>query len=72
MVFTERMMQKEVATILNSKGMGFKNMCPHLDKYGHCGEPAEANMFDLYRVLARIAGIAAHREIVHLEAGVGV
>lgn len=57
---------------LNSKGMGFQKMCPHLDKYGHCGSPTEANIFDLYRIVARIAGIAAHREIAHLEAKVNV
>jgi len=53
---------------LNSKGMVFKKMCPHLSKYGDCGVHHDVNVFDLYRILARIAGIAAHREIIHLEA----
>lgn len=54
---------------LNSPGMGFKKMCPHLKKYGDCGVHHDVNVFDVYRILARIAGIAAHREIVQLEAG---
>ncbi len=52
---------------LNSKGMGFKKMCPHSSHYGDCGVHHDVNVFDLYRILARIAGIAAHREIVQLE-----
>jgi len=53
---------------LNTRGMEFKKMCPHLSKYGDCGVHHDINVFDLYRILARIAGIAAHREIIHLEA----
>ncbi len=53
---------------LNSPGMGFKKMCPHLKKYGKCGIHHDMNIFDVYRILARIAGIAAHREIIQLEA----
>ncbi|OGX27104.1 MAG: glutamate--cysteine ligase [Omnitrophica WOR_2 bacterium RIFCSPHIGHO2_01_FULL_48_9] len=53
---------------LNSQGMGFKKMCPHLKKYGECGIHHDLNIFDVYRILARIAGIAAHREIIQLEA----
>jgi len=53
---------------LNTRGMEFKKMCPHLSKYGDCGVHHDVNVFDLYRILARIAGIAAHREIIHLEA----
>lgn len=53
---------------LNSPGMGFKKMCPHLKKYGDCGVHHDVNIFDVYRILARVAGIAAHREIVQLEA----
>ena len=53
---------------LNSKGMIFKKMCPHLPKYGECGVHHDISMFDVYRLLARIAGIAAHREIINLEA----
>lgn len=54
--------------VLNAQGMDFKKMCPHLPKYGECTVHQEMTMFDVYRILARIAGIAAHREIVHLEA----
>jgi glutamate--cysteine ligase len=53
---------------LNVKGMVFKKMCPHLKKYGDCGVHHDINIFDVYRILARIAAIAAHREIVQLEA----
>ncbi len=53
---------------LNTKGMDFKKMCPHLRKYGDCGVHHDINIFDIYRILARIAGIAAHREIIQLEA----
>jgi len=53
---------------LNSKGMEFEKMCPHLRKYGDCGTHHDMNIFDVYRLLARIAGMAAHREIVELEA----
>jgi len=53
---------------LNSRGMMFKKMCPHLSKYGDCGEHHNVSIFDIYRILARIAAIAASREIVHLEA----
>ncbi len=55
---------------LNSQGAEFKRMCPHLKKYGHsdCCLDGEMNAFDIYRILARIAGIAAHREIIQLEA----
>ncbi len=53
---------------LNSQGMVFKKMCPHLSKYGMCGIHHDINVFDIYRILARVAGIAAHREIIELEA----
>jgi len=53
---------------LNSQGMNFKTICPHLSKYGDCGIHHDVNIFDVYRILARIAGVAAHREIIHLEA----
>ncbi len=52
---------------LNSKGMNFKTMCPHLRKYGDCGVHHDMNIFDVYRLLGRIAGIAAHHEVLHLE-----
>jgi len=52
---------------LNSKGMAFKKMCPHSSAYGDCGVHHDVNIFDIYRILARIAAIAASREIVLLE-----
>ncbi|MBF0490274.1 MAG: glutamate--cysteine ligase [Candidatus Omnitrophica bacterium] len=56
---------------LNSPGgMSFQKMCPHLDKYGKdCGIEHNLNIFDIYRILARIAGVAATREIKDLEHG---
>ncbi len=53
---------------LNSPGgMAFQKMCPHLDKYGQdCGIEHNLNIFDIYRILGRIAGIAAAKEIVEL------
>lgn len=60
---------KSSREILNSPGgMGFQKMCPHLDKYGKdCGVHHNLNIFDIYRILGRIAGIAAAREIKNLE-----
>lgn len=52
---------------LNSKGMTFQKICPHLEKYGDCVVDPSINMFDVYRILARIAAIAAHREIIQLK-----
>lgn len=54
---------------LNSPGgMSFQKMCPHLDKYGKdCGIEHNLNIFDIYRILGRIAGAAAGREIKELE-----
>ncbi len=52
---------------LNSSGMGFKKMCPHLPKYGQCGVHHDMSLFDTYRILARIAAIAARFEINALE-----
>ncbi len=56
---------------LNAVGMNFSKMCPHEDKYSDCQccIRKQIGIFDLYRILARIAGIAAHREIIQLEAG---
>ncbi len=60
--------EKNARQNLNSTGMNFRKMCPHLDKYGRdCGIPHNLNIFDIYRILARIAGIAASMEIVELE-----
>lgn len=53
---------------LNSKGMTFQKICPHSSKYGDCVVHPDINIFDVYRILARIAGISAHREIIQLEA----
>ena len=52
---------------LNAKGASFKTICPHSEKYGDCGIRPNINVFDVYRILARIAGVAAHREIIQLE-----
>jgi glutamate--cysteine ligase len=60
--------QKTNRENLNSQGMDFKKMCPHLKKYGDCGIHHDFTIFDVYRLLARIAGIAASQEIVRLEA----
>jgi len=53
---------------LNAVGVVFNKMCPHSKQYGDCGVHHDVNVFDVYRILARIAGIAAHREILDLEA----
>lgn len=53
---------------LNSKGMSFQTICPHSSKYGDCVAHPDINIFDVYRILARISGISAHREIIQLEA----
>ena len=54
---------------LNSPGgMSFGKMCPHLDKYGQdCGIEHNLNIFDIYRILGRIAGVAAGEEIMDLN-----
>jgi glutamate--cysteine ligase len=54
---------------LNSPGgMAFQKMCPHLDKYGKdCGIEHNLNIFDIYRILGRIAGAAAGEEIMDLD-----
>ncbi len=52
---------------LNSQGMTFKKMCPHLSKYGDCSAHHDLTTFDVYRILSRIAGIAAQREVIQLE-----
>jgi len=57
---------------LNARGMSFKKMCPHSGKYGNCGVHTDNNVFDLYRILARIAGIASHREILNLQNAIAV
>jgi len=57
---------------LNSPGgMTFQKMCPHLDKYGKdCGIEHNLNIFDIYRILGRIAGVAAGQEIMELDSRV--
>jgi glutamate--cysteine ligase len=54
---------------LNSPGgMAFQKMCPHLDKYGKdCGIGHDMNVFDIYRILGRIAGVAVGEEIMDLD-----
>ncbi len=54
---------------LNSPGgMTFQKMCPHLDKYGKdCGTEHNLNIFSIYRILGRIAGAAAGKEIMELD-----
>ena len=47
--------------------MAFKKICPQSNLYGNCGFDHDINIFDFYRILARIAAIAAHKEIVDLE-----
>ena len=53
---------------LNTQGVVFKKMCPHLKKCGDCGVHHDISVFDIYRLLARVASIAARREIAYLEA----
>ena len=53
---------------LNTQGVIFQKMCPHLKKYGDCGVHHDISVFDIYRLLARVAAIAARREIAYLEA----
>ncbi len=60
--------QKSDRQNLSSPGMGFKKMCPHLPKYGQCGAHHDMNIFDVYRLLARIATVAAYKEIANLTA----
>lgn len=60
--------QKGERDNLNSQGAEFKRMCPHLKKYGEYCVHDHLTMFDIYRIIVRIAGIAAHREIIQLEA----
>ncbi len=52
---------------LNSQGMDFKTICPHPKENPQCGEPYDADLFFVYSILARIAAIAAKREIAELK-----
>ena len=52
---------------LNSKGASFQKICPHADHFHDDTIHPDMNAFDVYRIIARIAGIAAHREIIQLE-----
>ncbi len=45
-------------------------MCPHAHRYGEPVAHPDPSIFDVYRILARVAGIAAHREIHQLESAV--
>lgn len=62
---------KGVRDNLNAAGMNFKKICPHNEEYQErdclAGIQNEIDIFDMYRLLARIASVAAHREIIHLE-----
>ncbi len=60
---------KNTRESLNSPGgMAFQKMCPHLDKYGKdCGTAHNLNIFDIYRILGRIAGVAAGLEMNELD-----
>jgi glutamate--cysteine ligase len=52
---------------LNSPGAEFQKICPHSQQYGDCIPHPNTNVFDIYRILARVAGIAASREVRQLE-----
>ncbi|MBN1586186.1 MAG: glutamate--cysteine ligase [Candidatus Omnitrophica bacterium] len=60
--------KKDEKQSLNSPGMSFHKMCPHRNTYNSpgCGCHGDCNVFDLYRILSRIAGVAAGREIEEL------
>jgi glutamate--cysteine ligase len=58
--------QKSTRDNLNSRGMSFKKMCV-CPEYEDDGVSPDGNL-ELYRLLARVAGLAAHREILELEA----
>lgn len=59
---------KNARESLNSPGgMGFEKICPHSNAYGDCNPHPNTNIFDIYRMLARIAGVATSREIKSLE-----
>lgn len=60
--------QKGERDNLNARGMAFSKMCPHSKKYGDCGVHHDISVFDIYRLLARVAAVAARREIAFLEA----
>ena len=62
--------QKSDRENLNAAGMGFSRMCPHAHRYGEPVAHPDPSILDVYRILARIAGIAAHREIHQLESAV--
>lgn len=59
--------EKSTYDNLNSPGMEFKPMCPHPKENPSCGIPFDQETFDLYRILGRIASIAAYKEIIQLE-----
>ncbi|RAP32980.1 glutamate--cysteine ligase [Candidatus Marinamargulisbacteria bacterium SCGC AG-410-N11] len=67
--------QKTSRENLNSRGMTFTKMCaaPNMNcvlqenTHDECGVKPDQNL-SLYRILARIAGVASQKEIVQLEA----
>ncbi len=59
--------QRGARDVLNAVGMSFHKVCPYPDKFPHCGQAYDQDVFEIYQILTRIAGIAAQREIQELE-----
>ncbi len=59
--------QKDARANLNSRGMSFEKMCPRSERFAECGQQRDTTDFAVYRILARIAGIAAQCEMVDLS-----
>ena len=62
--------EKTVYENLNSPGMEFRPLCPDHEHFKSCGISYDENTLDLYQILARVAGIAAQKEIIQLEANI--
>ncbi|MFA5060134.1 MAG: glutamate--cysteine ligase [Candidatus Omnitrophota bacterium] len=62
--------EKTVYENLNSPGMEFRPLCPDHEHFKSCGTNYDDNIFSLYQILARVAGIAAQKEIIQLEASI--